>query len=79
MFGEHPWNVGIQVGSCDLPQAAKVDLAFRETLEQPIEMDVLRLKKAESWGSLLRCLKDGFYHSFSYLIFNDKFAQRDVQ
>ena len=26
-------------------QAAKVDLAFRETLEKPIEMEVLRLTK----------------------------------
>lgn len=31
--------------SLAIKQAAKVDLAFRETLEQPIEMDVLRLKK----------------------------------
>ncbi len=40
-----------KVRKCDnilslaIKQAAKVDLAFRETLEQPIEMDVLRLKK----------------------------------
>jgi hypothetical protein len=26
-------------------------------LEQPIEMDVLRLKKAESWGSPLRLVE----------------------
>ena len=28
-----------------MSQAAKVDLAFRETLEKPIEMEMLRLTK----------------------------------
>eukprot|EP00438_Fugacium_kawagutii_P025810 Skav200488 [mRNA] locus=scaffold450:179249:185277:+ [translate_table: standard] len=52
--------VGIADRACfDLnahAQAAKVDLAFRETLEQPIEMDVLRLKK-EAGVTMMKAFK----------------------